>query len=192
MRSCCGALIRTLSFASLISFAISYISESDSSSSSSSQEDEKFDDGLDEYCIGDQADRERLEKMTEKEREQEIFNRVEKREALTTRREIKRKLKLAKKKEKKKRKVKEKSVNEKEGSGIALSRSGRKKAMEEKKVKAFNELKQRRSEKKEKALLEKKGPWTTNEVYSSDDDQEDDQEDQVDRDGSSDDNSDDE
>lgn len=166
--------------------------ESDSSSSSSSQEDEKFDDGLDEYCIGDQADRERLEKMTEKEREQEIFNRVEKREALKTRREIKRKLKLAKKKEKKKRKAKEKAVSEKEGSGIAFSRSGRKKAMEENKVKAFNELKQRRSEKKEKALLEKKEPLTTNDVYSSDDDQEDEQDDQGDNEGSSDEESEDE
>ena len=35
--------------------------------------------------MGDEADRERLEKMTEKEREQELFNRVEKREALKTR-----------------------------------------------------------------------------------------------------------
>ena len=146
--------------------------DSDSGSSSLSQENEKFDDGLDEFCIGDQADRDRLEKMTEKEREQEIFNRLERREAMKTRQEIKRKLKLQKKKEKKQREQ-EKSYDAKDGvGGIAFSRSGRKKAMEEKKVKAFNELKQRRYEKKEKALLEKKEPWKTNEVYSSDDDAE--------------------
>ena len=166
--------------------------DSDSGSSSVSQENEKFDDGLDEFCIGDQADRDRLEQMTEKEREQEIFNRLERREAMKTRQEIKQKLKLAKKKERKK-KEKAKAVNEKDGvGGIALSRSGRKKAMEEKKVKAFNELKQRRHEKKEKALLEKKEPWKTNEVYSSDDDAEEEQEEQGEQPASSEEESDDE
>ncbi len=167
--------------------------DSDSGSSSVSQENEKFDDGLDEFCIGDQADRDRLEKMTEKEREQEIFNRLERREAMKTRQEIKQKLKLAKKNEKKK-KEKEKAVNEKDGGvgGIAYSRSGRKKAMEEKKVKAFNELKQRRHEKREKALLEKKEPWKMNEVYSSDDDAEEEQEEPVEQAASSEEESDEE
>ena len=58
------------------------------SSSSSDEEEEQYDDGWDDNLIGDEADRERLEKMTEKEREQEIFNRVEKREALKTRFDI--------------------------------------------------------------------------------------------------------
>ena len=35
--------------------------------------------------MGDEEDRERLENMTEKEREEEIFNRMEKREVLRTR-----------------------------------------------------------------------------------------------------------
>ena len=35
--------------------------------------------------MGDEADRKHLESMTEKEREQELFNRIEKREALKTR-----------------------------------------------------------------------------------------------------------
>ena len=35
--------------------------------------------------MGDEEDRARMEQMTEKEREQEIFNRLEKREAARTR-----------------------------------------------------------------------------------------------------------
>ena len=46
---------------------------------------DKFDDGLDENLIGDEEDKKRLEQMTEKEREQEIFNRLEKRDAMRTR-----------------------------------------------------------------------------------------------------------
>ncbi|XP_042212673.1 RNA polymerase-associated protein RTF1 homolog isoform X2 [Homarus americanus] len=81
---------------------------SDSNSSDSDVDlDEEFDDGLDENMIGDEEDRARLEQMTEKEREQEIYNRIEKREVLRTRFEIEKKLKLAKKKEQKKRKEKE-------------------------------------------------------------------------------------
>lgn len=80
---------------------------SDSGSSDSDDLDEEFDDGLDENMIGDEEDRARLEQMTEKEREQEIYNRIEKREVLRTRFEIEKKLKLAKKTEQKKRKEKE-------------------------------------------------------------------------------------
>ena len=47
-----------------------------------------FDDGLDDNLVGDEADRRKLALMTEKEREQELFNRMEKREALKTRMEI--------------------------------------------------------------------------------------------------------
>ena len=46
---------------------------------------EEFDDGLDENLIRDDEDRKRLEQMTEKEREQELFNRIEKREVMRTR-----------------------------------------------------------------------------------------------------------
>ena len=46
---------------------------------------EEFDDGLDDNLIGDDEDRKRLEQMTEKEREQELFNRIEKRELMRTR-----------------------------------------------------------------------------------------------------------
>ena len=54
-------------------------------SDESSGEEPQFTDGYDENLIGDEEDRARLEKMTEKEREEEIYNRLEKREVLRTR-----------------------------------------------------------------------------------------------------------
>ena len=59
------------------------MSESDKDASDGDLE--VFDDGLDENLIGDEEDKKRLEQMNEKEREQEIFNRLEKREAMRTR-----------------------------------------------------------------------------------------------------------
>uniref|UniRef100_A0A3Q2YD83 RNA polymerase-associated protein RTF1 homolog n=1 Tax=Hippocampus comes TaxID=109280 RepID=A0A3Q2YD83_HIPCM len=66
------------------------VSDSDSNSSSSSSdsdssEDDVFRDGYDDDLMGDAEDRARLEQMTEKEREQELFNRIEKREVLKRR-----------------------------------------------------------------------------------------------------------
>jgi hypothetical protein len=62
------------------------VSDSDSDNSSNNlSAPEEFDDGLDENLIRDDEDRRRLEQMTEKEREQELFNRIEKREVLRTR-----------------------------------------------------------------------------------------------------------
>ena len=58
---------------------------SDSDKDASDGDFQEFDDGLDENLIGDEHDKKRLEQMTEKEREQEIFNRLEKREAMRTR-----------------------------------------------------------------------------------------------------------
>nr|CAD7438659.1 unnamed protein product [Timema bartmani] len=51
---------------------------SDSDSSALSQEE--FNDGYDENLMGDEEDQARLAQMTEKEREQEIFKRIEQRE----------------------------------------------------------------------------------------------------------------
>ena len=42
--------------------------------------DEEFDDGLDEDLVGDDDDRKKLAGMTEREREEELFKRAEKRE----------------------------------------------------------------------------------------------------------------
>ena len=60
-------------------------SSSSSSDSESSSEDDVFRDGYGEDLMGDEEDRARLEQMTEKEREQELFNRIEKREVLKRR-----------------------------------------------------------------------------------------------------------
>jgi RNA polymerase-associated protein RTF1 len=46
---------------------------------------EEFNDGYDENLMGDEEDQKRLAQMTEKEREQEIFKRVEQREIMKTR-----------------------------------------------------------------------------------------------------------
>uniref|UniRef100_A0AC11E8M7 Uncharacterized protein n=1 Tax=Ovis aries TaxID=9940 RepID=A0AC11E8M7_SHEEP len=88
-------------------------SSSSSSDSDSSSEDEEFHDGYGEDLMGDEEDRARLEQMTEKEREQELFNRIEKREVLKKRFEIRKKLKTAKKKEKKEKKKKQEEEQEK-------------------------------------------------------------------------------
>ncbi|TRY86808.1 hypothetical protein DNTS_020529 [Danionella cerebrum] len=60
-------------------------SSSSSSDSDSSSEDDVFRDGYGDDLMGDEEDRARLEQMTEKEREQELFNRIEKREVLKRR-----------------------------------------------------------------------------------------------------------
>ena len=61
--------------------------ESDDGSNADDEMDEggKFPDGLDADLMGDEEDRARLQAMSEKEREQELFERLEKREALKTR-----------------------------------------------------------------------------------------------------------
>lgn len=73
--------------------------DSDDESGSSSSSDSEFDDGYDENLMGDEADRARLNGLSEKERETEIFKRIERRDVMKTRWEIERKLKLAKKAE---------------------------------------------------------------------------------------------
>lgn len=102
--------------------------------------------------MGDEVDRVRFEKMIEKEREQEIFNRVEKREVFKIRFEIERKFRFVKRKEKKKKREKEKVNFEKEG--IVLRKKERKRYIEEKKVKVLDDLKVKRFEKKEKKVVE--------------------------------------
>lgn len=64
------------------------VSDSDESDSDSSDSQEEFNDGYDENLMGDEEDRRRLEQMTEKEREQEIFKRIEQREVMKTRQAI--------------------------------------------------------------------------------------------------------
>lgn len=76
--------------------------DSDSDGSSSDGSSSEFNDGYDENLMGDAEDRARLEALTEKERETEIFKRIERRDMMRTRWEIERKLRLAKRSEKEK------------------------------------------------------------------------------------------
>lgn len=140
------------------------VSDSDASVSDSSQEE--FNDGYDDKLMGDEEDQARLAQMTEKEREQEIFKRIEQREIMKTRFEIEKKLRMAKKQELKKQresKKKEKGGDEKEKkierAPDPKERSkDRKKTIEEKQDKKFHAmslLKARREEKKEREEKEK-------------------------------------
>lgn len=138
------------------------VSDSDASVSDSSQEE--FNDGYDDKLMGDAEDQTRLAQMTEKEREQEIFKRIEQREIMKTRFEIEKKLRMAKKQELKKQKEskkKEKGMEEKQKVDRApdpKERSkDRKKTIEEKQDKKFHAmslLKARREEKKERGKTE--------------------------------------
>lgn len=113
--------------------------------------------------MGDAEDQARLAQMTEKEREQEIFKRIEQREIMKTRFEIEKKLRMAKKQELKKQKEskkKEKGIEEKQKIDRApdpKERSkDRKKTIEEKQDKKFHAmslLKARREEKKERGKV---------------------------------------
>ncbi|XP_013367940.1 PREDICTED: RNA polymerase-associated protein RTF1 homolog isoform X1 [Chinchilla lanigera] len=132
-------------------------SSSSSSDSDSSSEDEEFHDGYGEDLMGDEEDRARLEQMTEKEREQELFNRIEKREVLKRRFEIKKKLKTAKKKEKKEKKKKQEEEQEKkkltqiqESQVTSHNKERRSKRDEklDKKSQAMEELKAEREKRK--------------------------------------------
>ncbi|KAK9510204.1 hypothetical protein O3M35_005039 [Rhynocoris fuscipes] len=145
------------------------VSESDSGASDDDSSDlsqEEFNDGYDENLMGDEEDQARLAQMTEKEREQEIFKRVEQREIMKTRFEIEKKLRLAKKQEMKKKKKSsssgtKKSVTDSKMDAKERSKE-RKKTVEEnrgkmdKKAQAMNLLKARREEKREREEKEKK------------------------------------
>lgn len=130
----------------------------DSDSSDLSQEE--FNDGYDSDLMGDEEDRARLAQMTEKEREQEIFKRIEAREVMKTRFNIEKKLKQAKRKEMKKLK----SAQEKKSEQLLDLKERileRKKTVEEnrgksdRKFQAMNLLKARREEKREREEKEK-------------------------------------
>ncbi|KAM9034337.1 RNA polymerase-associated protein RTF1 homolog [Sarcophilus harrisii] len=151
-----------------------------SSDSDSSSEDEEFHDGYGEDLMGDEENRARLEQMTEKEREQELFNRIEKREMLQRRYEIKKKLKTAKKKEKKKKQEeqeKKKFTQIQESQVMSHNKERHCKWDEklDKKSQAMEELKAEREKRKNRTaeLLAKKQPLKTSEVYSDDEEEDD-------------------
>ncbi|XP_074130177.1 RNA polymerase-associated protein RTF1 homolog [Sminthopsis crassicaudata] len=150
---------------------------SSSSDSDSSSEDEEFHHGYGEDLTGDEEDRARLEQMTEKEREQELFHRIEKREVLKRRSEMKKKLKIAKKKEEKKKqeereKKKLTQIQESQLMSHNKERHSKQDNKLDKKSQAMEELKAEREKRKNRTaeLLAKKQPLKTSEVYSDEDD----------------------
>lgn len=130
---------------------------------------DEFDDGLDSDLVGDDDDRDALEEMTEKQREEELFRRAERREELKKRYEISKKLRL----QNKERQTRSPSSSSSEQSTHARSKQdndkglpsfmpteARRKGYEEKhaaKFSALSNLKAAREEKerKEKERLEK-------------------------------------
>ncbi|XP_039265934.2 RNA polymerase-associated protein RTF1 homolog [Styela clava] len=166
-------------------------SGAESSGGSSGEFDEEelrkqFDDGYDEELVGDDDDRRALENMTEKEREQELYNRLERREALQKRFEIEKKLRLAKLqdgklKKKKLTKKKSGSVEKKKESKssndpFAAMRSDRRQKMEDKKErKTLESFKAERERKKLRAEeIAKKRKLKLSEVYTDDEEDDDD------------------
>ena len=113
---------------------------------------DEFNDGFDENLMGDDEDQKRLAEMTEKEREQELFNRSEKREVLRTRFEIERKLRLQKRKENASSKDK---PTKNEFTEASLRSDERRRNIESKKKQnsALQGLKEQREKKKQKAQI---------------------------------------
>ncbi|XP_062558568.1 RNA polymerase-associated protein Rtf1 [Armigeres subalbatus] len=108
--------------------------DSDDESGSSSSSDSEFNDGYDDEMMGDEEDRARLNALSEKERETEIFKRIERRDVMKTRWEIERKLKLAKKAER--AKDKESQPPKKRKKKDKKKKLAQQKEQEEKKKKA--------------------------------------------------------
>jgi len=159
---------------------LSSSSASDASGSDGSEFDEEelrkqFDDGYDDKLVGDEEDRRRLDEMTEKEREQILYERLEKREALQKRFEIEKKLRLNKMKnkgglsrQKKKRKKVVSPLQESEGQS---RRNERRRAMEDKKEKnsQLEDLMAERERKKNKEKkLTEKGKLDIKQLFPSD------------------------
>jgi len=134
---------------------------------------DEFDDYLDDNLIGDEEDRKRMDALTEKEREEEIFRRSERREEMKKRFEISQKLR---------------EQHLRLGGGQVFNKSGgesplnqspgerRKKEKDDKKYTALSALKARREEREERdknrreqnpAKGFKKKTMTVSEIYSS-------------------------
>ncbi|KAL3318010.1 RNA polymerase-associated protein rtf1 [Cichlidogyrus casuarinus] len=95
--------------------------QEDGEISSDGLEDED-DDGLDDNLIGGEEDKARLEKMTEREREEELYRRAERRDAMLARRAVKKRLK-EKKRENQKAQISSKSPKKSRFSRVFSSDS---------------------------------------------------------------------
>ncbi|KAK5640270.1 hypothetical protein RI129_011081 [Pyrocoelia pectoralis] len=133
--------------------------------SDSSSSEEEFNDGYDDQLMGDEEDRARLSSLTEKERETEIFKRIEQRELMKTRFEIERKLRLAKRAERAKEKLSKgredqpkliqySSIDHKERSKERKKNIEENRGKVDKRVNAMAELKARREGKQKREELE--------------------------------------
>lgn len=136
------------------------VTDSDSSDLSA----EEFNDGYGSDLMGDEDDRSRLAQMTEKEREQEIFKRIEARETMKTRFNIEKKLRQAKRRELKKQRITSGGLPERKAEPTLDLKERvleRKKTVEENRGKAGSKfdamkmLKARREEKREREEKEK-------------------------------------
>lgn len=127
---------------------------------------DEFNDGFDENLMGDEEDQKRLAEMTEKEREQELFNRSEKREVLRTRFEIERKLRLQKRKEN------QKASKNPDFTEASLRSDERRRNIEAKKKQnsALQGLKEQREKKKAKAQILRAADVYSSSSSSDDDD----------------------
>ncbi|XP_044534882.1 RNA polymerase-associated protein RTF1 homolog [Gracilinanus agilis] len=167
-------------------------SHSNSSSSSwdsdSSSEDEESQGAYGEDLMGDEEDRAHLEQMTEKEREQALFSRKEKRAVLKRRFQMKKKLKPAKQ-GKKKEEEKKKLPQIQESLDVCHNEERHSKRGEklDRKSQAMEELKAERKKWKNRIaeLLAKKQPLKTSEVYSDEKEEEEDDQSREKTDGSS-------
>jgi len=153
-------------------------SDQDSGSDDSGASD-NFDDGLDENFIGDTEDRDKLMSMTEAEREELLFERMEKREQMKVRQAIQKKLKQEKKKKQMAKVEAERKKTEQEIKAATVrSQRERKPQKEDKgKGKAFEELKAKRQAHKDKQKNYTNSPdrepkllLKTKDVYSDEDD----------------------
>lgn len=104
---------------------------SDSSSEVSEEEEGKFPDGYDADCVGDGEDKAKLNKMSEIDREAELYSRIEAREKLQTKKRYQRKLKIERKqkrrlkrelqrKKKQQKALREKTQNDSDDSDTEL------------------------------------------------------------------------
>jgi len=149
-----------------------------SSESESDESEAEFNDGFDADLLGDAEDREKLDGLTEVQREQILFERREKREALKRRWEIEKKIRQRARAEKKRKKQQNSSDSDSDSEPSTLT-SDRKKTIDKnrKHVGVLQNLVEERKRKEEqKKRLDdehKSKTLDVKDVFSDDDSSED-------------------
>lgn len=159
------------------------VSGEESDDSSDDEWKKEFEDGYDDDMMGDEEDRANLAAMTDKDRESEIFKRIERRDALKARFEIEKKLRMSRQKEQKnqrrgsvedakmrskdrKFKLEEKAQDSKGSAFSALKAQREEKARREKETQKQRELEQRQKEEARRLEADKKGK---SDLYTTED-----------------------